>query len=454
MSEGPDRSRPPEPGPLREIELPEFQRHRLSNGVPVWIAERHDLPEVSVRLIVEAGAVADPEGREGLAELTGRLLSEGTGERSAAEMARWLDRLGAGYSVSTGYDATLLSLHLVSDVLSGSLDYLRACVRDPAFEPDEVDRVRQERLDEIERDLDKPEVVADHALIRGVFSDHRYGIPADGVPGSVADLGRSDVTDFHRRAFGAEGAAFVVYGDVEAGAVVRGLEERFGDWRDGGGRVTPAPPPDAADAAGRVLVADRSGSAQAEIRLGTVGTAYGAEDFYPSVVANAVLGGLFNSRVNMNLREEKGWTYGANTSFEFRRAPGPFIGSAAVETEAAGPALEEFLGEIRGMLERPPDEEELGLARNALTLSLPRQFETVSQVTRKVATRLVYDLPDDYWEVYRNRVEAVERDEVVELVRRRLEPERMVMVVAAAADEVVPDLERRFERVDLLPDTA
>ena len=189
------------------------------------------------------------------------------------------------------------------------------------------------------------------------------------------------------------------------------------------------------------MLVNREHSAQAEIRVGRVGLPYGGPDFFPATLANAVLGGLFNSRINMNLREDKGWTYGARSSFHFRRGAGPFVVSTAVASEAAAAAFREILAETRSLVERPPDDAELRLAKNALTLSLPRQFETPSLVSGKVATQQIYSLPDDYWETYVDRVEAVTRDDIMEVARSRLPAESMTLLTVASAEEVAPSLE-------------
>jgi len=417
----------------------------------VLVGEDHQLPEISLRLVVEAGASADPVGQEGVAELAGRLLTEGAGGRSAQEVAAWLDRLGAAFSVSAGYDVTILSLHLLSDVLEGGLDFLRAVVREPSFEEHEVERVRQERLDEIDRDRDKPEVLADHALIRAVYGDHRYGTPAAGLRTTVEALDRERVAAFHERRYGPRGAALVACGDVDAARLRESLEERFGSWAGEAGRVVPPAPVASAAPEPRLTLVDRPGSAQAELRLGAVGAAYPDDAFFDLLVGNAILGGLFNSRINMNLREEKGWTYGARTSFHFRRAAGPFVGHTAVETGAAADALLEFVGEVGDIVDEPPTDEEMSLARNSLVLSLPRQFETVSQVTRKIATRLVYDLPADYWERYRDRVEAVSRRGVVEATARFLEPAALRLVVVGRAEALEDPLREHFGDVHVQP---
>lgn len=450
MTETPDRSRPPAPGARPRVELPELREFRVGDAdIGLWVAEDRQLPEVSVRLLVEAGAVREPDDRTGVAALTSRLLTEGNDRRSATEMAEWGDRLGIGFRATASHDLAFLGVGSLTETLDGALDFLAAAVREPTFPPDEAERVREELVDELERDRDEPDVVADQALARSVFGDHRYAIPSSGTPESVRGLGREDVEAFYRSRYTADDAGFVVCGDVDPEAVRDAVEERFGDWRPGEGRVDPGPPPDRARDAGRVVVVDRPGSRQAEIRLGGVGVAYGADDFYAARVANAVLGGLFNSRVNMNLREEKGWTYGAGTTFRPRRAPGPFVGRTAVQTDAAAAALEEFLGEVRGLWEDPPGEEEMELARNSLVESLPRQFETVHQVTRKVAAQVAYGLPDDYWERYPERIRAVTAREAAEAARRRMRPSGLAAVVVADADEVAGGLERRFDRVEI-----
>lgn len=447
MSGPVDRTRAPEAGPLPELELPEFRTFRLDNGIRVLVAEDHRLPEVSVRLLVEAGALAEAGRSPGVAELTSRLLTEGTADRSAMEMAEWLDRLGASFSAWAGYDGALLSVRSLSETLDGALDFLRAAAREPTFPEDEVARVRHELMDEMERDRDEASVVADHALIGAVYGDHRYGTPSSGTPESVASLGRGDVEEFYGTAYSASDAAVVACGDVDAERLRDALERRFGDWEPGGGRPAVEEPPGSAADAGRVVVVDRPGSAQAELRLGTVGLTHHADDFYAAQVTNSLLGGLFNSRVNMNLREDKGWTYGARTAFRARRAPGPFVGRTAVESGAVAPALAEFLGEIRGLWERPPSDDEMELARNASVLSLPRQFETVHQVSRKVSVQVAYDLPEDYWERYPDRIEGVTASEVSECARRRIGTDRLVSVVVARAGDVVPELEDRFDDV-------
>ena len=450
MSQVLDRSSPPESGTRPALRLPRSERYSLTNGLDVLILARPGLPEASLRLITEAGAALEPESECGVAELTGRLLTEGAAGRDAMQMAEWLDRLGAAFTVSASYDVTMVSMHSLSETLSGALDYLAAATREPDFSVAETERVRQERLDEIERDRDEPSIVATRRLISAVYGEHPYGRPADGTYESVSALDAESVRRFHHRRYTSGGAALIVSGDIDPEELVADLERRFGDWAPGAERlqlpVVPAHPL----RPGRALIVDRPGSAQSEIRIGTIGAPFQTDDLYAATLGNAILGGLFSSRINMNLREDKGWTYGARSAFHFRRGAGPFVAQTAVETPVTADAVAEMMAEIRGMVSNPPSEEEMSLAKNALTLSLPRQFETTSQVTGKLARQVIFGLPEDYWERYPERINAVSRDQVVAAMERYLDAEQLVLLVVGDAGTIEPGL-RAFGPTEVGP---
>ena len=415
MSRALDRSKPPESGTRPALRLPRSERHTLSNGLDVLVLARPALPEVSIRLITEAGAALERENECGVAELTGRLLTEGAAGRDAMAMAAWLDMLGASFTVSASYDVTMVSMHALSDTLSGALDYLAAAT-------------------------DEPSIVATRKLVSAVYGTHPYGRPSDGTYDSVSGLDAELVRRFHHRRYTSRGAALIACGDVTPGSLLAELEERFGDW-PAGDQLPPLPevPPRPAKP-GRPLIVDRPGSAQSEIRIGTIGAPFQTDDLYAATLGNAILGGLFSSRINMNLREDKGWTYGARSAFHFRRGAGPFVAQTAVETPVTAEAVREMMAEIRGIISNPPSEEEMSLAKNALTLSLPRQFETTSQVTGKLARQVIFGLPEDYWERYPERISAVTRDQVVAALGRYLDTERLVLLVVGDADAIEPGL--------------
>jgi zinc protease len=424
------------------LRLPGFESVPAPGGLDARLAARDELPEVSLRLVVEGGAAAEPSEAGGLAELTARLLTEGAGSRDAVAMARWLDRLGAGFDVSVSYDVAVLSMHLLSDVLDEALEFLAAVTRDPRFEQEEFTRLQDERLDEIARELDEPAIVADHALISAIYADRLYGRPIRGADGSIRRLDADSVRGFHSRCYVPDGSLLLVCGDAREGRLAECLDDHFGGWTGSREREAPPPVPENPVTAAAMILIDRPGSPQAELRVGTVGVPYGTEDHYAIIVANAILGGLFNSRINMNLREDKGWTYGARSFFRFRRGAGPFVIKTAVETAATGPALEETLAEVARMREEPPGRDELLLAKHALTLSLPLQFETPAQVTSRVSRQLIYDLPEDYWEAYRGRIDAVTPDQVQRVCQTYLTEERLVLLAVTDADAVEAEVER------------
>ena len=434
-----DRSARPAPADPRPLVLPSFERHALRNGLRVEHAERPGLPEVSLHLVFECGAGAEPPQLGGLGELTARLLTAGTPGRDAIAMARWLDRLGVGYRATVGYAVGAVSMHFLSEVFEEALDFLASTVLESEFPEHEVERIRRERIDEIERQVDDPATVAGLATIAELYGDRLYGRPAAGTRPTVSEIGAEAVREFHEARYRPGGALLIVCGDLERGRLMSAVEARFGAWSGETDRVQPpeAPEPRARD----LLLIDRPGSAQSEIRVATVGVPYNTDDHHSIIVANAILGGLFNSRINLNLREDKGWTYGARSSFRFRRGAGPFVARTAVESARTGPAFEEILDEIETMRTTLVTADEMKLARNALTLSLPLQFETAPQICGKVSRQRVFGLPDDYWETYRARIEAVTPDEVQEVCRTYLDPDRLTLLAVGDAAAAAPTLD-------------
>ncbi|MDX1396116.1 MAG: pitrilysin family protein [Gemmatimonadota bacterium] len=435
-----DRSIRPPAGPPRPLVLPDFASPGETGPLDVRFARRHGIPEVSLRLVLEAGAGSEPAAHRGLASLAGRLLTEGTADRDAVAMARWLDRLGIGFDASVGYAVTIISMHALTDVLEEAVEFLGTVVLEPTFPEREVERVRGERLDEIDRQMDDPATVAGHAIIDALYGDGLYGRPTGGVRDTVSGITPESLRVFHERRYRPGRSVLMAAGDVEASRLADAVGGVFERWE--GVAERPAPPVTPEAPRPRVILIDRPDSPQAEIRVGTIGVPYGTDDHYQIVLANAVLGGIFNSRINMNLREDKGWTYGARSGFRFRRGAGPFVAQTAVETAVTADAFGEILDEIARMQEELVPDEELELAKHALTLSLPLQFETSAHVTRRVSRQHIYDLPEDYWRGYRDRIEAVTAEEIRAVVRRRLPRERLTLLAVTDADSTESALGR------------
>lgn len=441
--DGVDRTRPPEPGSLRPFHFPDVTAGRLGNGLEVRVARMARLPLVSVKLVLPAGESRLGHGRAGLAVLTGDALEGGTRHRSGAELAEALERLGANLSVSTGWDATTVSLSCMADRLADALPLLAETVLEPAFPADEVERTRSQRLARIQERLKDPGSLAHDAAARFIYADDvPYARPLGGTVESVEPVGPDDARALVDAHFLPLGAGAVVVGDVDADEVEALLEAHFGAW-DG-----EAPPPDDPEAAPRsrerrVHLVHRPGAVQSELRLGHVGVSRTTDDYFPLTVVNTVLGGSFTSRLNRTLREEKGYTYGVRSRFAMRRGPGPFTISTAVESEVTADAVAEALRQVETLLGEGPTDEEVESARDYTTGVFPLRLETTGQVAGRIAELLVYGLPDDYWSHYREGIRGVPTDEALAAARRRIRPDEMAVVVVGDADEVRASLEAR-----------
>jgi zinc protease len=419
----------PSPGPPRAYRFPEFERHTLSNGVRVIVAPVRKLPVVSARLVLDAGAMAEPRGAEGVALLTARALLEGTASRDADALAVDLERLGASVDINVNWDFAALSATVVSERLPELLTILVEMVRTPRFAERDVMRLRGEMLAELVSRRAEPRGLADDMFGRFVYvPDSRYAAPEDGRRESVGALDPDDLSAFHARRIVPAAATLVVAGDVEPTELVKRAEDMLGEWR---GEAAPAPsvldtPLHAKPGAHLVRRAD---APQSELRIGHVGLPRRHPDYFAVTVMNAILGGLFNSRINLNLRETHGYTYGAFSTFEWRRAAGPFVVSTAVQSEVTVAAAREVVNEIDRMRAEPVSSDELSLAVSYLDGVFPIRYETTAAIAQALTALGVHDLPDDYYDTYREHVRGVSIPDVLHAADRHLHPDAMQVVV-------------------------
>jgi len=426
IAAGIDRSRPPEPGPPRAVVLPEVQRRTLPNGLTVLVVEQHEVPTVQVSLLVAAGAAADPKDRPGVAAMTADLLDEGAGTRGALELADVLDGLGAQVSTGAGWDSASAGAHVPVKHLAQTLPLLADIVLRPRFEPAELDRLRTEALTAILQQRDDPEELAAAAWPRAVFGEHRYATPATGDARSIAALTVEDVRRFHGQHYRPGNATLLIVGDVTP-AVVDLATQAFGAWPAGGTRPLALPVPRAVKER-RLWLIDRPKAAQSVVRIGQVAPDRHVRHYHALEVANTLLGGLFTSRLNDNLRETHGYAYGANSRIEYRRVGGTFRAAANVQTPSTAPALTEMLKELRRIVTpAPPDE--IARARSYLAMSYPQQFETPAQIASQLAQQIVYELPADEFASYVPKTMAVGVAEAARAAADTLRPEQMAVVV-------------------------
>ena len=409
--------------------LGSLERLQLKNGLKVVIVERSDLPIVSAQLQIRRGGAALPPEPAGLAAFTADMLDEGTETRSALEIAEEVEGLGATLTSSAGWDASTIEFVGLARHVPLLLDIVADIVLRPVFPPEEFERVRSERITRIVREGDQPAVLADNAFAEALYgSGHPYGMPPTGTREALESFGVGMVREFHRTHYHAGNATLIVVGSVDRSELEPILEEKFGEWR--AAPVQERPLPDPSSPAGTVIhLVDKPGAAQSEIRVGELGVARATGDYFALTVLNTILGGAFTSRLNMRLREEKGYTYGARSSFAMRRGRGPFVAWAAVHTPVTASAVADFVREIGRLREEGVTPEELDRARNYVALRLPHSFESVEDVTERISDQLLHGLPDDFYRNYGRNVLSVTAAQVMESAKRRLHPDRLTIVV-------------------------
>jgi predicted Zn-dependent peptidase len=435
-----DRSRLPEPGPTRLFQFPGIDKSALPSGLRVWTVRHPAIPVITLMLLVRRGAANDPPGKEGLGAITLDMLDEGSGGRSAIEIHESLARIGAQLDSDIGSDATLLTVTALSRFTGPALTLLADITARPSLTAADFERVRQLRLHRLKQLRDMPGAVADRAFIRLLYGSHPYGHTPLGSEQSLGALTIDDVRTFHAEALRPSEATLVVVGDCDHDAVYGLAADAFAGWD--GVATADVVEATALPQAPRLNVVPRPGAPQSELRIGHVAASRSTPDYHALVAANMVLGGQFVSRINLNLREDKGLTYGGRTSFDFRRLPGPFALQVSVQTTATGRAIRESLDEIAAIRgPRPVTPEELALGVASVTRGYARNFETAEQVARAITQLALYDLPDDYFAEFVPRIERVTVDEVTRVAARHLDPAKLTTLIVGDFGTIEGDLD-------------
>lgn len=425
-----DRSTPPKPGPPPEVKLPEIQKRVLSNGLAVWIVEQHEVPVVQVDVIVKSGSAADPAAKFGLASFTAAMLDEGAGTRDALQIADAIDYLGARLVTGSSVDASSVRLHVPVARLAEALPVIADVVLRPTFPQREIDRLREERLTDLQQARDDPAEIVRAAFPLAVFGpQHRYGTGGAGTTGSIKSFTADDLRAYHTAQYQPGGAAVLVVGDITPDAVIPLLEQAFGKWSAAAGAAAATIVPEPAQLrARRVVIVDKPGAAQSQIRIGWVGVPRSTMDYYAIEVLNTILGGSFTSRLNQNLREQHGYAYGAGSAFDMRRVSGSFFAAAGVQTDKTGESVGEFFKELTGML-KPIPAEEVSRARNYIALGYPRDFETTQDIAAELADMFVHSLPEDYFNSYVQKIQAVTPEQVQAAAKKYIQPDKFAVVI-------------------------
>jgi zinc protease len=437
----PWRKDQPKPGPASALQLPAPSTFQLGNGLTVLLNERPGLPVVSANLVVKTGSGANPPDKPGLANFTAAMLDEGTSTRSALQIADQIAQLGAEMSTLSSMDAIQVDTSSLKRNFPAVLDLLADVVRRPSFASEEIERQRASRLGSLAQQRENPNAVASVAMNAALYgSAHPYGYAELGTEGSNKAMSRDDMQKFWSQNFVPNNAALVVSGQITAAELRPLVEKAFGDWTPG----TPASPTLGAPAttAARVVFVDKPGAPQTQLRVASIGAPRSTPDYEALRVMNEALGGLFSSRINLNLREEHGYTYGASSQFVFRRSAGPFLVGTGVRTDVTGPAVSEIFKEIREIRQTPMTPDELTMAKDSLIRSLPSDFQTSGDVTATTANLYIFDLGLDYFTRYPSRLSAVTSEQAKAAAEKYLVPEKLIVVAVGDRAKIRGDLQK------------
>jgi zinc protease len=432
----------PAPGIPRDYSFPSIERSALSNGMRIAVASMPRLPLVTVLVLVDAGASCDAAGGEGAASLTVGALSEGTTRLDGAMLAEKFESLGTGLVSGSDWDDATAQIAVTPERLETAIALLGEVLMTPAFAQKDVERLKAERLSELMQQQVEPRGLADDKFSEFLFvPGSRYAVPEGGSMASVRTLDSAQLRAFHNARFTPAATTLVFAGDVTAAKAAQLAERAFDGWQ--GAMLPEVRVDDRSAVSGRRLhIVNKVGAAQTELRVGHAGVPRGHPDYFPIVVMNALLGGLFSSRINLNLRERNAFTYGARSSFEWRRGAGPFVVSTAVKTEVSGAAVREILLEIEKMREEKVSAAELSLATAYLAGVFPIRYETTSAVAQAIAIAQVYGLGGDYYSRYREHIRAVTADDVLNAAQKFLHPEELLTLAVGDAATIRAPLEQ------------
>ena len=429
LAQAPDRSKAPGTGPAPALKVPPLQKRALANGLPVWIVEMHEVPVVDVTLIVKSGASSDPLGKFGLANFTAAMLDEGAGTRSSLDLADSIDFLGASLSTGSSFDASTVNLHTLVSKLDDALPIMADVALRPTFSAQEVERLRKERQVSLLQTRDNAPALASAAFNRLVYGQrHRYGTLSMGNDASNGEMSPAELKQFHSTFYQPQNAFLLVVGDVRPDTMLPKLEKVFGAWKNSGTVPKPTLPAAEQPAARQIYLVDKPNAAQSEIRIGWIGVSRTTPDYFTLDVMNTMLGGSFTSRLNQNLREEHGYTYGASSGFDMRATAGPFVARAGVQTDKTVESLREFFKELNG-IRQPVPADELTRARNLEALSFPGAFETTGGMAGNLAELAIYGLPETFFNDYVPKIQAVTVADVERAARQYLQNERFAVVI-------------------------
>src|SRR5579885_706028 len=432
------RKNPPQLPPPRPYKLPPITTYKLDNGLTVQLVEDHRVPFITLNLGIKAGSSQEPEGLLGVSSMTADMITEGTARRTSKQIAEEIDFIGGGLQGGSDYDFTLVAGSALSKYTDRLLDVVSDVVLNPSFPDDELKLKKTNLIQELVMKRSQPDFLQDERFNKVVFGTHPYSVTAPS-PENVERITRKDLQEFHSRNYLPNNAVLIVVGDFEKAKIQEQIARDFGAWKPGSIAAVKYPPVPEYHGR-RIYVVDRPGSVQSSIRLGNVAISKKDPDYFPMMVCNQILGGAAHSRLFLNIREQKGYTYGAYSSFAARKQPGAFSAEAEVRTEVTGPSLQEFLYELEKLRNLKVTDKELQDAKTYLAGAFALGLETQAGLAQRLLEVQLHDLPADYLETYTGKIMAVTLDDVRRVAREHIDADNLTIVVVGDAKKIDSEL--------------
>jgi zinc protease len=433
------RKTKPAAGPAPVMHLPVPTRFKLENGLDVLLVENHALPILTVEVVSRAGSENSEPGKSGLATLTAEIMGDGTVSRDLAKLANDQEKIGTRIGTFATMDSASVSMNMLTEYASKGMDLLADVAQHPAFRPEDVDRRRKQRLVRIGQETDNVQIMAQRVGPKLVFGDQPYGLPSTGTKESMTSLTAEEITGFYGKHYGPKDSALVLVGDVTRADAEKLARQYFGKWA-GDAAAKPSIPAAPTAQATHVVIVDKPGAPQTALFAFGPGVSESSPDSHTLDVLNYTLGGSFASRINMNLREVHGYTYGARSAFVRYRDGGEFFAGGLVRTDVTASAAKEMMSEIRGFTGKPSTTEELAAAKEASTRSLPGRFETAAATAGAMDSIFLYNRPLDYYAKLPAKYDSVTDADVARAAKEYLHPDQLIVVTAGDRSKIEPGL--------------
>ncbi len=437
----------PEPLEAIPFNVPKPFKTTLANGLKIVIVEDKRHPLINFRLAFPTGDIFDPENGVGVTSAMAAMLNEGSEKHTSKEVAQEIERLGASLSVSAGFDNAIVKANTLALYRSEILKLIAELVLTPTFPENELELYKQNAIEGLKYQRSQPDFLADEQVSKIIYGSHPYGINSPSEE-DFKKLTREQLVEQHKKLFIPNNAIFIIVGDVEGEGLVKEIEDNFGDWN--GGEIENRGFPGFPERGQRTLtIVDRPGSTQSNIVLANLAIKRNHPDYFPVLVMNQILGAGASSRLFMNLREEKGYTYGAYSKIYAKRFGGAFEATSEVRTAVTGDSLKEFFYELNRIRDEKASEDELTDAENYLTGVFPIRAETQSGLTNLIVSQYLYDLPEDYLETYRENISAVTLEDVERVANEYISPEKLAMIIVGDAEEILPQAKTYTDEVEI-----